>query len=517
MSVSYSPQDIEAIFSNRRKFICRLRFQDAHANLRYFSVPYAEQLALIDAYEDPAVETIVVLKPRQIGISTMNCAHSWWETFTARNALRTLIATNHTDTTESMFSKFKTYHKWMPESFKRANPFRFNQHKKSIVSDRTDALVNTVTARGDAAGEGWTYQRFIGEEVALWPHAEEVWGGIQPTLHKGAKKIFISTPRGPGNFYHDRVLNAQRAQRLGDPSVKLLFSRWADHPTYRLPVPAWWTPSDEEMELAQVHGLNLEQLYWRHQKINGVEGIGLRRFRMEYPLTVEDGFMMTDGAWFDLSVLSERLSKMPAEEKGELKIYREPEYGMEYVIGVDPSWCTGGDFAVACVINQWGEQCAVLTHHLGGHDRFAMDVADLANKYNNALTLVEGNKGGSGSIIIEHLRREGIKLWRDRNGKFWVTNNGNKEKGYAYCRQLVNNDYLEINDHQTIQEMMHISEEKGKIEGRDGHHDDHPMAFMLAVWALRRLSAWTGRPSERVRRTRSMTPIDIVMRNARMR
>jgi hypothetical protein len=26
------------------------------------------------------------------------------------------------------------------------------------------------------------------------------------------------------------------------------------------------------------------------------------------------------------------------------------------VIGVDPSWCTGGDYAVACVMSEYGEQ-----------------------------------------------------------------------------------------------------------------------------------------------------------------
>ena len=40
---------------------------------------------------------------------------------------------------------------------------------------------------------------------------------------------------------------------------------------------------------------------------------------------------------------------------------------------------------------------------------------------------------------------------------------------------------------------MHVREEKGRIEGQDGYHDDHSDAFVLAIWALRRLPGFNGK------------------------
>ena len=100
--------ELSQIFSDSKQFIPRLRFEDSDANLSYFSNPYSEQVALIEALDDPEVRTIVVLKPRQIGITTANCAHTWWATFTAQKPLRTIVVADHNKTTKSIFKKFST-------------------------------------------------------------------------------------------------------------------------------------------------------------------------------------------------------------------------------------------------------------------------------------------------------------------------------------------------------------------------------------------------------------------------
>ena len=511
--VGHKEKEIKRIFSDPREFISRLRFHDDQGDLRYFNRPYSEQIDFLNALNNPKVKTIIVLKPRQIGQSTANCAHTWYKTFTAKNALRTLVVTDCNKSTDSLFDKFGTYYETMPMAFKKANPFKFNQTKKNLASLRTNALIDTLTAGGKAEGRAWTYQRFVAEELAKWPNAESMFASLRSAFHQGSEfqTVIISTARGPGNLFHKKVIAAQEAQRIGDPSVKLLFSRWCDHSTYQTQPPSWWKPSAEDEELSQVFGLTLPQLYWRHNMIHGVDGIGERMFLQEFPLTVEEGFMRNDGAWFDGILLSTRFSELPEEKIGNLREYRRPEFGVEYVIGVDPSWCTGGDYAVACVLNQWGEQCAVLAHHSGGEQLFSDELAILAHRY-KALVLCEGNTGGGGRNVIKSLSRDGVLLWRPDNGKeYWVTGKGNKEMAYAHCRQITNADFIELNDHQTIQELMHIREENGRIEGRDGHHDDHADAYVLACHALKRVAGFSSTHYERPRLTRNRTPLDVVM------
>ena len=52
--------ELAGIFSDAKKFIPRLRFEDANANLSYFSQPYSEQVALIDALEELRQRTVLI-------------------------------------------------------------------------------------------------------------------------------------------------------------------------------------------------------------------------------------------------------------------------------------------------------------------------------------------------------------------------------------------------------------------------------------------------------------------------
>ena len=79
---------------------------------------------------------------------------------------------------------------------------------------------------------------------------------------------------------------------------------------------------------------------------------------------------------------------LPPESVGERRIYRKPELDMDYVIGVYPSWCTGGDYAVACVMDEKGRQCAVLSMNAGGEALFAERLSDLSRYYHKARVLV---------------------------------------------------------------------------------------------------------------------------------
>lgn len=485
----------EKILADRRKFIARLKFEDMSANVRSFNQPFSEQVALINALRDSKVKTIVVLKPRQIGISTANCADTFYETYTAKKPLRSLIVADHSKTTKSLFGKFTTFYEHLPQTLKNANPFKINKVDKTLISEKTRALIDHMTALGDAHGRGWTYQRLIAEELAFWRHPEDIWAGLRSTLHEGpdTKIIIVSTPNGPGNFYHQRVMSAIESERNGDPSTKFIFSKWSDHSAYQKEPPQGWEPDEDELNLAADHGLTMEQLYWRHEMVHGVEGIGLRRFRREYPLTVEDGFIVLEGSWFDIDYLTESLNSLPSKPiSDELRIYDSPQMDMDYVIGVDPSWCTGGDYAVACVMDELGNQVATLSSNQGGEVLFAEKLSDLARYYHRARCLVESNTGGAGRVVIRKIIQEGIPIWKNPQGKDWTTYKGSKEQAYAYARQMVNGDAYYLQDHATIQELMHIREKNGKIEGQDGYHDDHADAFILSCWALRTCPGFQG-------------------------
>lgn len=487
---------LKEISGDAREFVARLRVHDKDGVEIGFNKPYWEQaMALNDLMSD--AKTVVHYKPRQIGRSTLECAYNFYYTYWARDAVRTLVVAHEAEATDAIFSKIRHFNESLPTRLCRPTE---RSNKKELIFSDTKAGFRCLTAGGRGQGRAWTYQRLHADELAYWPNDDAVWASVTATLDKNGKHYrtsILSTADGPGNLFHQKVMDALEASRQGDPRVRFRFFKWSDHQAYRMSPPEGWEPTHEEWELAHIHGLDAAQLYWRHSTIHGVDGIGLKRFRREFPLTIEDGFMVFDGAWFDGDYLNEVLSSISPRE-GEMRIYERPELGMQYAIGADPSWCNGGDYAVAQVLSRDGKQVATLSCNEGGEARFALKLIELHLMYNKARVLVESNPGGAGPVVIKALKGESIPLWYEspksghrpsKHPKGWTTHRGNKQEGYAHLRQMVNGDVLELNDMTTVQELMHIREVGGSIEGQDGYHDDHAMALMLAEINRRTLPA----------------------------
>jgi hypothetical protein len=322
-------------------------------------------------------------------------------------------------------------------------------------------------------------------------------------MHEGphAQTIIMSSPNGPGNLFHEQVLAAQEAVRSGDRSYRFRFFRWCDHPTYTRPILPGFEPTQEEHNMMRAHDLTLEQIAWRRDKITGPRGIGLDRFRREYPLTVEVGLLGFDASCYNVEYLNGVLARLRArfnsDEVQELRIFHKPERGEHYAMGVDPSWCNGGDWAVAQVLDSRGRQCATLSCRKGGELAFSDKVAELATYYNRARCLVEWNTGGAGPVVIRRLSNQGSPLWTkpgvrikygpqaDASTPYWTTSKGSKEEAYAHLRSVVDADELELNDLLTVQELLHSREVHGHIAGQDGYHDDHGMVMNRVTKAVR--------------------------------
>ncbi len=483
--------------------------------MKDFSHPYDEQRLLLRELTRPTIQLVVVLKPRQIGYSTANAAHTFWVTYSAREPIKTLIATDCDKTSDALFAKIRTFNEELPYSLQRKLR---RSTQREIIYDDTAAGIQCLMAGGKSKGKGFTYQRLIAEEMAFWDNAEFNWASLNAVLHEGPFKetVIISTPNGAGNLFHKQVIAAQAAQARGEPGVAFIFTPWSSHPTYQKAPPPDWRPNADEEALADRYALSLEQLYWRHQKIWAVDGIGADLFPTHYPLTVDEGFESPAGCWFDhdfLKSISAEMEPRYGHLKGEYRIYRKPATGERYAIGADPSWCDGSDEATAAVLDSRGRLAAVLAMSKGGEELYGERLADLAFAYGDrrrsARVLTESNKGGAGSVVIKTLKKRGVWLWTDpdrespRFGKDWLNTNASNHEGYAHLRQMINGDALTLYDCLLLNQLKHIRQEDGTIEGRDGVPDDLADALMLAAWNLRTLPGATASPTSNQRRFRA--------------
>ena len=83
---------------------------------------------------------------------------------------------------------------------------------------------------------------------------------------------------------------------------------------------------------------------------------------------------------------------------------------------------------------------------------------------------------------------------------------GKKTQVYSHLRYLVDGDGLTLTDLPTVQQLMHIREEDGKIEGRDGYHDDLADALALAAWNAKNLPRPVGLGAFPFKRRRKALP-----------
>lgn len=481
---------IRELVDDRREFVARLAVETKRGQLRYMDDPTPSQSGLFRLLGRPALREVVLYKPRQVRWSQTIAADRFQRFFAATEPLRTLYVTNHGDTTRSIFGKLRTFLNGLPDGVRRWNPAKVNLTERTIESSH-GARLDLITAGGSSHGRGWTYQALVAEELAFWPNDEEVHAAVTQTIDAEAPIIYVSTADGPHGLFYRKVIAAREAQRRGDPGVAFHFERWCDHGEYRMEPPADWEMDDEEADLEATYGLDRAQLYWRHQKIHGVRGIGPQRFRREYPLVEDDGFVVVDGSWFDVDYLSAVKASLPEPVVGACRIYRPPERGMTYAAGVDPSWCNGGDDAVCVILDARGATAAVLAMNEGGEDLFGERASDLCHRYNHARALVETNPGGAGTRVLGIMLDNNVPMWRENPGedppRYWTTSHGSKSEAFAYARQAVNGDCYELLDHTIIEQLMAIRElprpsGMSKIEGKGGMKDDHAMAFVLAAW-----------------------------------
>ena len=119
---------------------------------------------------------------------------------------------------------------------------------------------------------------------------------------------------------------------------------------------------DENEQTYYKMGASLEQLMWRRIKImNSSES----QFRQEYPATPLEAFVTSGNNIFDSERVQKEYNRVKLVKtinnliptlkvyKNYIKLWKAPERGMKYYIGVDASEGIGQDFSVISVYEEY--------------------------------------------------------------------------------------------------------------------------------------------------------------------
>ncbi|MDR5867933.1 hypothetical protein [Halomonas koreensis] len=234
----------------------------------------------------------ILLKGRQQGASTYTEGRLYW-LVSHRKGVRAFILTHEAESTAALFEMAERYHEHCPPLVK---PTTGASNARELYFSRLDSGYKVGTAGNKAVGRGTTVQYFHGSEVAFWPHASEHAKGVMQAIPDAAdtEVILESTANGIGNYFHQQW----QAAETGESEYIAIFVPWYWQDEYRKPVPDGFSQSAEEEKLAQLFGLDDEQLMFRRHKIaelsaDGVDGVSA--FKQEYPMTAQEAFQVSGG------------------------------------------------------------------------------------------------------------------------------------------------------------------------------------------------------------------------------
>jgi hypothetical protein len=261
------------------------------------------------------------------------------------------------------------------------------------------------------------------------------------------------------------------------------FFPWWFEESYAIePAPSLLPLTEEEEELAEIHGLTMRQLAWRRQQWSALRGLAVQEF-------AEDAvscFRASGECVFELETVDKALEMAgdPVElrENGRLAIWLPVRPGMEYVIGVDPAGGgVHGDYSCAQVIeSKSGMQCAELHGHFT-HKELATRLVDLATEYNSALLAVERNNHGSG--VLAHLERMSYPwLYEEKGWNGWNTTAVSRPAMIeTLVAVMMERPRMFLSSRLWNECRTFVRTANGRPEAAPGAHDDCVLAMAIAL------------------------------------
>lgn len=560
--------DKMAVGDPRRKFefnACQIALNDLIEKVGDFNEQKSRRLADTD---DRAVISrfpieIVVLKARKVGVSTFLEARAYWKGSLFPETKIMVMAHERPAATNIANIAARFDINWdgaldypivkMPLTRNNDNLLEWMEpHSSSMV-------VETAGSKGGGSSRSFTYHYLHFSEVAFFPKDSPQVATAMTAKAANYEMYLESTANGTGNIFYDEWANAMYFEDVaklyaeGKSPPKWwngkfrFFWPWFAQEENRKPLLDYEreeiqnTLDDDELELIEQHGLELEQLAWRRREISGpcskqTAMLPTEYFKQEHPSTPEEAFVSKNSAIYDAKKLNAMAAAAkeiepvfmghflhdPNEETGYKMVkggqYLAPAHGESiiegaqfvqwelphpneaYVMGVDTAeGLEHGDWSVISIFSRTnGTQMREVARVRAKTP--AREFADIANYlgllYNEAYIVAERNPPGN--ALCERLVELGYtNLYHHANIEV-VTDHVNPEAFTAgfkttqttkpiICERAVlgiRDDEIVLRHPDAIREWKQFTRVDKKYGAPEGFNDDCVMADLLAFFGM---------------------------------
>ena len=425
---------------------------------------YPFQFDVLDEYQNNDYN--VILKSRQLGISTLSAAYSLWMMLFQNDKNILVIATTK-DTAKNLITKVRVMYEALPAWLKTAI---VENNKLSLVFKNGSQI--KAIASNESAGRSEALSLLILDEAAFIEKIDVIWTAAQQTLATGGRCLAISTPNGVGNWFHKTWVDAKDGLNKFN-TVKL---HWTAHPE-----------RNED---------------WRREQDRI---LGPSQAAQE----CDADFLSSGRSVVDPAILEwykENACCEPAEKSGfdrNLWIWNYPDYSKKYLICADVARGDGTDYSAAQVFDlEEMEQVAEYKGQLGTTE-FGNFLIELATKYNDALLVVENNNIGWATLqtIIDrgyenlfYQEKNHLVVDEDMNQTNRYRNiDKNKVPGFtttmktkplvvAKMEEYTREKMVKLKSMRLIDELFVFIYKNNKTEALDGYNDDLVMSYSILLW-----------------------------------
>lgn len=368
-------------------------------------------------YERQATRRNLVLKARQLGITTYVAARFFAATVTRPGTVTVQVAHDQASA-EQIFRIVHRFLANLPERARRGALVTSRANVRQLVFPLLDSEYRVETAADPDAGRGLTITNLHCSEVARWPRdAAATLASLRAAVVPQGEVVLESTANGAAGCFYDEW------QRAEENSYTRHFFPWWYEPAYRIEGADAGELKEDEHELVRQHGLTREQIAFRRDLRANFRSLAPQEFAED----AASCFLASGECVFDVEATEARLRECtPAcesRDSGRLRIWYPARRGREYILAADPAGGgAAGDYACAQVIERRsGLQCAELRGHLPPLE-FAGRIAQLAREYNQALVAVERNNHGH--AVLAHLQAAAgdLKIFEQHGQPGWLTN-----------------------------------------------------------------------------------------------
>tara|TARA_R110001592_G_scaffold170728_1_gene408023 strand:- start:26 stop:1606 length:1581 start_codon:yes stop_codon:yes gene_type:complete len=403
----------------------------------------------------------VILKARQLGMSTIVSAYVVWMMLFHRDKNVLVMATKFSTAT-NVVKKVKNIMKNLPDWI-RISDIKIDNRASFELSNGSQ--IKATSTSGDA-GRSEALSLLVIDEAAHVEGLEDLWTGLYPTLSTGGRCIALSTPNGVGNWFHKTYVDAEQGQNDFFHSIL----PWDVHPERDQ---AWFEKETRNMSRRQI----------------------AQELECNFNTSGETVIHADDIAHL------QGLCYEPKYRTGfdrNYWIWEEHRPGENYLLIADVARGDGKDSSAFHVFKISNMEQVAEYQGKPSLDMYSNILNEVGKEYGNALLVVENI--GIGISVLEKLELLGYSnLYYSIKGSHEFVEqriaytNSNSVPGFstttktrplivAKMEEFIRNKLVITHSSRLCQEMNTFIWNNGKPQAMRGYNDDLTMSLAIACW-----------------------------------